>query len=82
MFEQVEVIRGADGMMTGIGNPSATINYVRKRPTCGRSQASATASYGSWDARRFQGDISAPLNASGSIRGRFVYANEDRDLLS
>lgn len=78
MFEQVEVIRGADGMMTGIGNPSATINYVRKRPTR-TLQASATASYGSWDARRLQGDISSPLNASGSIRARLVVANEDRD---
>lgn len=78
MFEQVEVIRGADGMMTGIGNPSATINYVRKRPTR-TLEASATVSNGSWDSRRFQGDISGPLNASGSIRGRFVYANEDRD---
>lgn len=78
MFEQVEVIRGADSMMTGIGNPSATINYVRKRPTR-TLEASATVSNGSWDSRRFQGDISGPLNASGSIRGRFVYANENRD---
>ena len=27
MFERVEVVRGADGMMTGIGNPSATVNH-------------------------------------------------------
>jgi outer membrane receptor for ferric coprogen and ferric-rhodotorulic acid len=33
LFDRVEVVRGANSMMTGTGNPSATINYVRKRPT-------------------------------------------------
>jgi outer membrane receptor for ferric coprogen and ferric-rhodotorulic acid len=33
LFERVEVVRGANSMMTGTGNPSATVNYVRKRPT-------------------------------------------------
>jgi outer membrane receptor for ferric coprogen and ferric-rhodotorulic acid len=78
MFERVEVVRGADGMMTGIGNPSATVNYVRKRPTRDM-QASASFSYGSWNNRRFQGDLSTPLNDSGAVRARLVYANEDRD---
>lgn len=31
-LERVEVVRGANGLMTGNGNPSATINNVRKRP--------------------------------------------------
>lgn len=33
MFDHVEVIRGATGLATGSGNPSAAINMVRKRPT-------------------------------------------------
>ena len=33
MFDRVEVIRGATGLVTGAGNPSAAINFVRKRPT-------------------------------------------------
>jgi outer membrane receptor for ferric coprogen and ferric-rhodotorulic acid len=78
IFDRVEVIRGADSMLTGVGNPSATINYVRKRPTS-TFQASATAEYGSWNDGRFEGDISGPLNEAGSLRGRFVYAYEDRD---
>lgn len=78
MFDRVEVVRGADGMLTGTGNPSATVNYIRKRPTR-ELQANGSFSYGSWDTRRFQGDISGPLNESGSIRGRLVYANEDRN---
>ena len=32
-YEKIEVIRGANGLLTGVGNSSGTINYVRKRPT-------------------------------------------------
>lgn len=32
MFDRVEVVRGATGLVTGAGNPSAAINMVRKRP--------------------------------------------------
>jgi outer membrane receptor for ferric coprogen and ferric-rhodotorulic acid len=77
LFERVEIVRGANGMMTGTGNPSATINYIRKRPTQA-FQASASASYGSWNDKRLEADVSGPLNASGSVTGRLVYANEDR----
>ena len=33
MFDRVEIVRGATGLVTGAGNPSAAINLVRKRPT-------------------------------------------------
>ena len=33
MFDRVEVVRGATGLMQGAGNPAAAINMVRKRPT-------------------------------------------------
>jgi len=32
VFDRVEVVRGATGLMTGAGSPSASVNYVRKRP--------------------------------------------------
>jgi outer membrane receptor for ferric coprogen and ferric-rhodotorulic acid len=32
-YEKLEVIRGANGLLTGVGNASGTINYVRNRPT-------------------------------------------------
>ena len=32
IYDRIEVIRGANGLMTGVGNPSATINFIRKRP--------------------------------------------------
>ncbi len=77
LFEQVEIVRGANGMMTGVGNPSATVNYIRKRPTKAFA-ASASASYGSWNDQRLEADVSGPLNASGSVTGRLVYANQDK----
>jgi len=78
LFERVETVRGANSMMTGTGNPSATINYVRKRPTP-TLQGSAAISYGSWNDYRLEADLSRPLDASGSVTGRLIYANEDRD---
>jgi outer membrane receptor for ferric coprogen and ferric-rhodotorulic acid len=78
LYERVEAVRGATGLMTGTGNPSATINYIRKRPT-DTFQASAAAGYGTWDDRRLTADISGPLNDDGSVRARLVYANTDSD---
>lgn len=78
MFDRVEVIRGANALMTGVGNPSATINYVRKRPTS-TFQGNLAAQVGSWDLRRLEADLSGPLNASGTVRGRMVLAGQDAD---
>lgn len=78
VYDRIEVVRGANGLMTGAGNPSATINFVRKRPTPAL-QASAALAYGSWDNRRVDADVSGPLNASKSLRGRLVLAAQDKD---
>src|SRR5690606_10007729 len=29
LYERVDIVRGANAIMTGVGNPSATINYLR-----------------------------------------------------
>ncbi|CAN7181026.1 TonB-dependent siderophore receptor [Phenylobacterium sp. LjRoot219] len=78
MFDRVEVIRGANALMTGIGNPSATINYVRKRPTA-TFQGNLAAQVGSWNLKRLEADLSGPLNASGTVRGRVVLAGQEAD---
>jgi outer membrane receptor for ferric coprogen and ferric-rhodotorulic acid len=77
LFDRVEVVRGANSMMTGTGNPSATVNYVRKRPT-DTFKASGALQYGSWDDYRLEADVAGPLNKSGTVRGRLIYANEDK----
>jgi outer membrane receptor for ferric coprogen and ferric-rhodotorulic acid len=77
LFERVEVVRGANSMMTGAGNPSATVNYVRKRPTKD-FRASLAGQYGSWDDYRLEADVSGPLTADGAVTGRLIYANQDK----
>ncbi|MEN2387608.1 MULTISPECIES: TonB-dependent siderophore receptor [Comamonas] len=71
IYDRVEVVRGANGLLQGSGNPSAIINLVRKRPTR-EFQMSAELGAGSWADYRTQLDVSGPLNASGSLRGRAV----------
>lgn len=77
IYEQVEVVKGATGLITGLANPSATINYLRKRPT-EELQASATASVGSWNQYRLDGDISGSIVAD-KLNGRLVVAKQDGD---
>ena len=76
MYDHIEVLRGAAGMMTGAGNPSGTINLVRKRATA-VPQFSVTTSAGSWDNYRGEVDGSGPLNQSGTLRARGVVAYQD-----
>jgi len=78
MYERVEVLRGANGLLSSTGNPSATVNFVRKRPTQ-ELQGSVGVTAGSWDTRRVDADLSGKLNRSGSVRGRIVAAGQDGD---
>lgn len=78
VYDRVEVVKGATGLLTGAGNPSATINLVRKRPTR-EFAASVNGSIGSWNKYRGVADVSGPLNASGSLRGRVVAAAQNAD---
>lgn len=77
IYEQVEVVKGATGLITGLANPSATINYLRKRPT-EEMQASVSGSAGSWNQYRLDGDISGPI-ISDKLNGRLVVAKQDGD---
>lgn len=78
IFDRVDIVRGANGLLTGTGSPSATVNYIRKRPTeafAGEIQGS----YGSWDDYRLEVDVSGPLTADGKVRGRLVGALQDNE---
>jgi outer membrane receptor for ferric coprogen and ferric-rhodotorulic acid len=76
-MDHAEVLRGAAGLMRGAGSPSGAVNLVRKRPT-GQFYAAGAATVGSWDTYRAEGDISGPLNESGSLRGRVVAVEDKR----
>lgn len=77
-YEKLEIIRGANGLLTGVGNASGTVNYVRKRPTNDR-QGSIGLSSGSWSNRRIEADFSTPFTQDGTWAGRLVVAREDGD---
>ncbi|VVM71638.1 Ferripyoverdine receptor [Pseudomonas fluorescens] len=76
-FDRVEIIKGATGLMSDSGDPSAAVNLIRKRPTPA-FKASITGAVGSWDNYRSTADIAGPLTGSGNVRGRFVGAWQDR----
>lgn len=78
IYDRIDVLRGANGLMTGTGQPSATVNFVRKKPTA-KFQSSAELTLGSWNLKRAQADVSGALNADASVRARLVGAVEDKD---
>ncbi|EPA9106197.1 TonB-dependent siderophore receptor [Acinetobacter nosocomialis] len=70
-YDRVEVVKGADSLTNAFGDPSATINNIRKRPTQ-EFQASGGISYGSWDTQRYEADVSGSILPSGKVRGRIM----------
>lgn len=78
LYEKVEITRGSTGLTNGSGNPSASINYVRKKPTK-EFEGNAKVSYGSWDNYKGTMDISGGLNEDKSIRGKLVASYGEGD---
>ncbi|WP_029750396.1 TonB-dependent siderophore receptor [Pseudoalteromonas sp. TB41] len=76
IYDRVEIVRGANGMMTGAGNPSATVNMVLKKPTY-TTQVHASASYGSWNNKRVDIDVSTPINDEHAVRA--VFTKQDKE---
>ncbi len=78
IYDRVEVLRGATGLMSGAGTPSATINLVHKRPTKD-FQGYVSGEAGAWDKYRSEVDVSGPLTDTGNVRGRFVAAYQKQN---
>lgn len=72
MYDRVEVVRGANGLMTGAGDPSASLNMVRKRASSRELKGSVEVSGGTWDTYGTMGDVSMALNEAGTVRARLV----------
>ncbi|MGC5700771.1 TonB-dependent siderophore receptor [Pseudomonas sp. NFXW11] len=77
IYDRVEVLKGATGLLTGAGSLGATINLVRKKPTA-EFKGHASLGMGSWDNYRSELDISGPLTETGNVRGRAVAAYQDK----
>lgn len=72
IYERIEVVRGATGLLTGAGDPSASINLVRKHADSAKLKGYVNVGFGRWNTQYASADISSALNESGSIRGRIV----------
>ncbi|MFC4308442.1 TonB-dependent siderophore receptor [Steroidobacter flavus] len=77
-YDHIELLRGADGLFNGYGNPGGAVNLVRKRPLDHR-QVVVEGAIGSWSNRRSVIDAAAPLGFDGRLRGRTVLSYQDRD---
>lgn len=78
LYDHVEIVRGAAGLMQGAGEPGASINYIRKRPTSFlRREVAAGIAYPL--GARVETDVSGPLNEAGTLRGRVIGAIDSRE---
>jgi len=77
-YDHVEILRGADGVLNGYGDPSGTINLARKRPFDHRQVVVETQA-GSWSNVRALVDATSPLGFDGRLRGRTVLSYQDQN---
>ncbi|MFM2346419.1 MAG: FhuE receptor precursor [Pseudomonadota bacterium] len=78
LFDKIELIRGANGLLTGVGNASGTINYVRKRPG-NKDGGEVIATLGAHSQKRLALDYNKVLTEDGRWAARVVVAHEDKD---
>ena len=79
IYERIEVVRGATGLLTGVGEPSASINLVRKHANARELSGSINGGIGSWNKRFVTTDVTTPLTADGNVRARIVAKKELSD---
>lgn len=79
IYERIEVVRGATGLLTGVGEPSASINLVRKHANARELTGSINGGIGSWNKRFVTADVTTPLTADGNVRARIVAKKELSD---
>jgi outer membrane receptor for ferric coprogen and ferric-rhodotorulic acid len=73
IYDRIEFLRGPSGLFGGAGELGVTANLPRKRALPAFA-AYASTSIGSYGYKRVEADLSGPLNAAGTVRGRLVGA--------
>ncbi|HUD92730.1 MAG TPA: TonB-dependent siderophore receptor [Sphingobium sp.] len=77
IYERVEIVRGATGLLSGAGDPSASVNLVRKHADATELTGYVNASIGSWNTWRVSADIGGALTSDGRFRARLVGRYEE-----
>lgn len=72
IYDRIEIVRGATGLISGAGTPAASINLVRKHAESRVFTGTASVTAGSRGHAGASVDLSMPLNESGTVRGRVV----------
>jgi outer membrane receptor for ferric coprogen and ferric-rhodotorulic acid len=72
IYDQVEVVRGSVGLLQGAGEPSASINMIRRRADATDLTGTITLEAASWKHLSATADVSTPLTSDGSVRARFA----------
>ena len=77
-FDNVQLLRGSDGLFGGLGNPGGAVDLERKRPL-DHEQIIVDVQGGSWNNYRAQADVTGPIAFDGHLRARLVVSDQDRD---
>ncbi|MGK6355840.1 TonB-dependent siderophore receptor [Sphingomonas sp. DT-207] len=72
LYERVDLVRGAAGLMHGAGDPSAVVNLIRKHADKEEFAGTVSLEAASWDRLAATVDIQSPLNSAGTVRVRAV----------
>ncbi len=75
IYDRIEVLRGPSGLIQGMSEPGGTVNMVRKKPLM-TPEFTESTSVGSYHRFRQTVDLSRPLNAAKTLRGRVVMAGD------
>ncbi|GLK88252.1 TonB-dependent siderophore receptor [Pseudomonas turukhanskensis] len=78
IYDRVEFLRGAAGLLQGANSPGGAVNLVRKRGQ-DKPTVTLTGKAGSWDRYGLQLDAGGPLNDEGTVRGRTVVDYQQGD---
>lgn len=75
IYDNLTVLRGASGMLSGTGDPGGAVSLKRKRP--GKELAGyVSATAGRWDYGRVEVDVGSPIAFDGKLRGRTVLVRQ------
>jgi TonB-dependent siderophore receptor len=77
-FDNIQVLRGSDGLLGGDEAPGGVLNLQRKRPL-DHAQFLIDVDGGSWNDVHGEIDASGPLGFDGHLRARAVLSATDRD---
>lgn len=79
IYDRVEIVKGANGLTTGAGNPAMGMNFIRKHANSKELTGTVDLSVGSWNNYSSSVDVQSALNKKGNIRARLVAKHQDKE---